>query len=234
MAFSSCTKDEVETPQSENRTLNQKSLLNPSNSNNPYDNAGLEHNKALKDFVDNYLLTSKNLTDDSVFTYFADMASAKVDSTIENYRNYANSSPATYPNELSSQYQIDKETFEYYFDIRDIANDGSLNLSEKITAIRSLENNYDFSITSETDKEVMLKESSVARYSLYLWAPESESGLGYFHKVTNAKDIDWAEVGRDDIWGLEIGALFGENPASAVGGAVVGSAVSALRQATGG
>jgi WD40 repeat protein len=133
--------------------------------------------------------------------------------------------------------------FNTYYDIRNIIKSNNLKLEEKIVQLKQIE---EVIIEDQVDKDFynnveniegvkngLLVALAISRYSLYLWSPKSENGLGYYDLINNNPSVvcgppDWV---LDDIWGAATSALFTWNPFGALGGGIASSAVSALRGA---
>lgn len=125
------------------------------------------------------------------------------------------------------------QLIDIYLGLRSIALNNDFNLSEKIVRIKILESSCDYSGLTEEQVAKVKTGMSIARYSLYYWAPASEGGLGKLEYCVSKKlktSINWTGVAIDDAWGALTSALFTWNPFTALGGGVVSSAISATRR----
>lgn len=232
IVFTSCNKN----PDFElnNDTTKTIPIVDPSNQNNNYDSTGVIHNQMLGDFISDELLEVETYCIDSVFTYF-DISDEQKDYILY-MQEYLNKDYEEYSTELKDLHDSLPDYFEYYYNIRLIVTSDTLLLNEKIDKIKLLETSLDMTRLSPEFISVLYQISSIARYSMYFWAPTSEGGLGYFDKlISNGYKstlvVDWWEVGMSDLWGTWGSALFTGNPFTALAGGVVNSAISAVRQA---
>lgn len=204
-----------------------KAMIDPSNPNNSLDTSGAIHNDQLILFVDNFLLKGHVHTLDDVIDYFkADYEMAEF---ISNYANVFPNDPRTFDSTLAAFHNDNPIFHEYFIETHAVASNTGLNLEQKLNAIRTYENNFRFDDYPIEIAESLKVISSIARYSLHLWAPSSEGGLGYFDKVILAKDkekLDWWEVGVNDILGAAIGGMTTANPLIGLGYGVFSSGVT--------
>jgi hypothetical protein len=231
IVFSSCNKNV--SLESHNETTKTNPVIDPSYQNNIYDSIGINHNQMLSDFINNKLLEKGTYCLDSVFTYFGFSNEQKEYILI--MEEYLNKNHDQYSPELKELYDSLPDYFMFYYDIRSIATSDTLGLYDKIEKIKLLEKTFDMTGLSSELIAVLYKTSSVARYSLYFWAPTSEGGLGYFDLLISngyksTLEVNWWDVGLDDLWGAWGSALFTGNPFTALAGGVVNSAISAIRQ----
>lgn len=222
-----CKKEEVKSEP------NLKTVVNPANRSNPYDTVGYQHNQLLDDFIIIELIPKKSYYNvDSTFNNFGFSTAQK--QFVLDMENYQHSDTSAYSNDLMELYYNCPEYFEKVFDIRDIVINTALGLEEKIENIKTIESGFSSLNISRYYIEMLYKTASTARYSLYYWAPTSQGGLGnfdtYFGNKKSTMEVNWGEVGLDDLWGAWGSALFTGNPFIALGGGVVASVITVVRE----
>ena len=207
-----------------------KAMIDPSNPNNSLDTSGFVHNRQLIRFVDNHLLKGRMNTLQDVTNYFN--ADYEMADFISKYGNVFPNDPVTFDSTLTEFHNENPIFHEYFIEMHAVASNTGLNLEQKLNAIRTYENNFRFDYYPIEIAESLKVMSSIARYSLHLWAPLGEGGLGYFDKVLLAKDkekLDWYEVAADDIMGAALSGVFTGNPLIALGGGVLSSGWTILK-----
>jgi len=204
-------------------------IVDPSNSLNPFDYAGLAHNQLLDDYIHGYMIPTQTENDPAeVFEYFGTDQDGR--NTILAFRDYDNADPDDYPADLHAFYISNTEVFTFYFELRAIVNDEQLDLADKLSEIKQFEQSYDYTVFSGDQVEIVKKTASIARYSLYYWAPVNQGGLGNYDIIVDGipTKVDWWGVGRADIYGAALAGFATANPFAALGWGVVSSAIDAL------
>ena len=225
--------DEYTTEYTTSNTLTPVTDVVVSNPLNEWDFAGKQHNPMLDDYLQNKMLFDQTSFDQElVYNYF--QVGSDVIDPIETMGEHKNSEVSELDGPALGAYQNNPAVFEYYFKLREIAQDQSADLIIKIARVKLLETTFDYSLVNADQAQVLKVSSSIARYSFYFWAPKDQGGLGNADDINNlhaaSKKIDWWTVGQDDLWGAWTGALFTANPFTAIAGGVVSSAVGAGRQ----
>jgi len=123
------------------------------------------------------------------------------------------------------------EAYDYFDSLGNIMLDSSSTLTAKISLIKDFETNFDFTGLSTEQIHCLFAMSSIARYSLFLWAPKSMGGMGKFDNViVTPGRINWPEIGAEDALGCYGAALFTWNPWTALGGGAVASCFAILKE----
>jgi hypothetical protein len=198
----------------------KSSMVSPSNPYNEYDYIGMSHNDKLIYFVNSHNKSLSHDFDSIYALFYIEGLPSKID--FLNMIDQANVDPEKYTGFLDSLYEKNLNLFKHYLFVRNVVND-SIALSEKVKTIFEYENTLDYSNLS-SDKIMALKAAfSVARYSLVLWAPLEEGGLGcgglgnqmenYIGGKKKTHDIVMADIG-----GAYTSALFTGNPFIALAG----------------
>lgn len=226
MLLSSCSKDVADLYEHEITSF-PKSLVDPSNSNNALDTAGYIHNEQLITFVDSFLLRGKIKTKNDLADFFN--ANNQQIYILENYGDIFPNDPSTFDSLLYAAHQATPIFHEYFKELEGIVSDPRMSLNEKIIAIKDYENSFNYQIYPSNVSKSLKVVSSIARYSIFLWAPKSQGGLGYYDKVLEAKRIDWWEVGVDDIMGTALSGVFAPTPVTALAGGVLASAYTVAK-----
>jgi hypothetical protein len=210
--------------------LSSVGLVDPSNSNNPQDSTGVLHNEFLDDFINSTNDEYDALSPTDVFEF------AELDEYGQSMLTaYGTLNPGAYNSQpMEDLYTAHQAMFSYYFSLREIAANENLDLEAKIEAIKQFESSFDYSSFTSSEAACLQVTSSIARYSLFYWAPTNEGGLGYFDLIEpiddNLQGIDWWVVGVDDIWGAAVAGFSTANPFVALGWGGVNSGVGLVRQ----
>lgn len=230
LLFNSCTTSEDE-DHSDPNFLNAKNQIIPNNNENEFDFAGEHHNSKLIVFVDDYLLRDSIQSSEDVFNYFE--ASPKLSEIILAHDEMFRDDPIEFERICSDVYNADPIIHEYFKNLQGIAEASNSTLEQKLEGIREFEHDFEYENYPTNIQECLKSMSSVARFSLLLWAPINEGGSGYFDILganLSKAPINWWRVGVDDIYGSCIGAMTTGNPLVALGGGVVTSGLSAFSQ----
>lgn len=235
MLFGCSKQDLVQTQETDGhiRLSSVGQQVDPSYSNNPQDSSGILHNQFLDDFINSTNDEYDDLSPIDVFEF------AELDeygrSMLTDYGTLGMLNPGAYNSQLLEDlYIAHPGMFNYYFSLRNITIDENLDLEAKIEAIKQFEGSFDYSPYSTDEIACLQVTSSIARYSLFYWAPTIEGGMGNFDAVQldndNLQGVDWWAVGVDDIWGAAIGGFSTANPLVALGWGGVSSGVGLARQ----
>jgi hypothetical protein len=201
--------------------------VNPSNELNPYDFYGIMHNdKLIGAFNDKININSTN---EDIYNYFSIPQNDRIrlDEDRPNYMLNSLQYSTTYATMMNSNLHIKN----YAESIRAIIIDESLDLSGKILAITLFENNFNYSLVSNDEATILQVSSSISRYSLSMWAPLSQGGLGYADSLgedAGITDIDWWEIGVGDFMSACTAAFGTGNPLIALGWGVVSSGIALI------
>jgi hypothetical protein len=205
---------------------------------NPYDYAGVEHNQMLNDFITNKLVQDKannvpfNISD--IFDYFG--SDTLMEKVLTQYYDLKNQRPEDFSADLAAMYDGNGNYFNFYLQISSIIGDHNLSLPLKIESIKVVEDTYDYSTVTKDQAIALRMSASIARYSLYFWAPTAQLGLGMFDELVKENDvpqenkINWWSVGGDDFSGAILAGFTTANPFVAIGWGGVSSAVGIARQ----
>lgn len=194
----------------------------PGNATNPFDDAGKMHNEAVKLFLEKYSdekLSVEEILDRSyeicvslgmkgeklsAVDFYSGMNDAK-----NNFRSIINSTDLSNSGKLKFQELID------YMMNNGLA--GSLKISEFNKYILTFENNVlSNRLYSKSDRESLLKYSSIARHSSNFWYTyENSSSYENNADGNPPRWIRWVIVGASDIAGAAAGGGF--NVISGVG-----------------
>ena len=236
MCFLSCEKSDSPDPtrsliSADSNQLQYSVTIDPSNSNNPEDQGGQDHNDALDDLFNTVsLATLRTYDEHDVFDFYG-ITDQDLQHAIMTGIRIKWQMPADYDSEVTAVYESNTAGFEYYYALRDIIENTSYTLNQKIVEIKKFENSYDYSALSSDMAKTLSITSSIARYSLYYWGPTSQGGLGKFDDVKDELDIqgiDWWHVGVSDILSAAYSGMFTGNPLVALGGGIGGSAIDLL------
>lgn len=236
LVFFSCSK--LEDPKGINMLSSiykSDTLIDPSNLLNECDSSGIIHNQIMDIFIQHFLMNYNSLNDlDScrviIYNYFNISSIGR--SIIDSMMGYALIEKENYDQVMQRFYNLYPNVLDFYSEVRVIALNTNFSLSEKLSRLKTLENSYDYSGLSEEQVMKIKTGMSIARYSLYYWAPLTEGGLGKLDSSINVKlktPINWTGVAIDDAWGAWGSALFTWNPFTALAGGIVTSAISATR-----
>lgn len=227
----SCGKENL----TDNNNSTQKSKVIVENPSNPFDFKGEAHNRMLMEFIEDVILTDVSDSRDSeidvyetVFDYFNIDEEGRT--IISTFRETAGKDVANFNEQEMSMYLEKTPQYEKYLDIKNILEDSNLNLQAKINSIIDIENEIANSSFDGDTKEILLTATSIGRYSMQFWAPESMGGLGYFDElnIQLASNVDWWGVARTDIYGAALSGFTTANPFVALGWGAASSALDAL------
>ncbi|MCA1761513.1 MAG: hypothetical protein ABR574_13110 [Cryomorphaceae bacterium] len=225
-----CQKDEFEdNPISSDIYSHKKVSVNPANAHNRMDSAGVEHNRILNNFLLDELFDGDVLSKGEA-AMLCGVLAADTAYLVKNF-DYGQDDSNSYSAPLAISFQNNQAVFQYFFDLRDIAGNQSLTLGQKIDAIKLYEQNYNYLSHPIDEANCLRVMSSIARYSLYFWAPKSQGGLGNYDLLLAGgpkAPINWWRVGVDDIWGACLAAFTTANPFVALGWGAGTSACSAF------
>lgn len=153
--------------------------------------------------------------------------------TINALGDYALTNYEDYDETMKNYYNSNTKVLSLYLQIKEIALDNDFDLLQKINRIKVIENSFDYSGLTVSQISTIKKGLSIARYSLFYWAPVSQGGLGKFDDLIGAQlktSIGWGQIGIEDAWGAWMGAFTTANPFVALGGGVLTSVVAAGRE----
>lgn len=231
--FFSCSKHElsevtineakISSSESQEKGITPAEPFNPFNE---FDYFGAQHNQALIDvYADGY---DQHNSAADYYAYFN--TGSELIAFIESAQPDFQNDPDDYGPYLSQLMHENPVIANYSNDIRLIMIDPSTDLQTKINLIKDYESTFHYSSIDKSQAKILKLSSSVARYSLYLWAPTSEGGLGYIDLIdpNDLTGIDWWEIGVEDFLSACGAALFTGNPLVALASGVIGSAISAL------
>lgn len=221
LAIQSCDNDATDEPDF------NVSISGPGNSNNPYDSIGEQHNLKLIHYIDSVKCPSSTTVEDVYNHYYqqglmssTDLVSSldQVDYNTDGYTGY-----------IDSLYNVHTYMWPYYLDIRDIVNNGE-SLNQIVQMLIDYENSLDLSSFSSQEQMTIYSALSVARYSTYMWSDKAEGGLGYLANCQSNKYIGDSRkthhIVLSDIWGTFASGLTTWNPATALLGGVISSAIT--------
>ena len=175
---------------------NKKNYTLASNPSNEYDFFGEKHNESLMPAFSDKLTVNSSKED--CYNYF------NISTEGRNFLNqvipFVHVSPSEYVGLMKEMYNENPKMFEYLESIRKIIKNSKGNLHKMIEGIKDFEKNYPYEIFPEEQRVYLKLTSSIARHSLYLWAPIEQGGLGYFAKIRGETKvpIDWWGVGEGD------------------------------------
>lgn len=227
----SCSKESTKTESSYNKTTEAiyeevSFYKNPLNSMDEY---GQMHNDQLDEFFAEKLPNS--YTNEEVYDYFqvSDVYSAYLEQLFDEVPNNS------YSGDILNFMQENPEITTYFNTINQIMIDENSGLIDKVNSIIDYENNFDYSTVDNDAANILKLSSSIARHSLYYWAPLSEGGLDRENYVKDilypdpASSVNWdywRKIAANDYLSACFGAFFTANPFIALGGGVAGSAIS--------
>ncbi len=112
------------------------------------------------------LLNSVQSTED-VFNYF-EVSPQLSNAIIDHYKMFRDDP------ESFKQIFTEPVIHDYFKNLQRIAELPNITLAQKIQKIKNLEDTFDYSVYNEDIQGCLQVMSSVARYSLYLWAPTAQ------------------------------------------------------------
>ena len=223
----SCEKN---LPSEQDKKVELKSIptVDPSNSKNEFDYFGEIHNNQLMHFVDSMKIARFTGSADYAYDrYYVQGLPSKSD--LLNCILESNIDPENYSGLMSTLYNSNKKIFNHYLVVREIVND-TTTLQEKVNAIKSYENNVDYSEFNKDEIMALKATFSVARYTMVFWSSSDQGGLDYYKGGLGLK-VNYIggsprthAIAMADIGGTLTGALFTWNPITAIGGGLASSA----------
>lgn len=247
LLFSSCKKDSIDESILSNNKIKPQALTisDVSNSNNPYDSMGINHNNALNEFDFN------NINSQQIMTWRENKLNAL--SPLNNEDNLA----ITYvKNNYAQISTLSNNSFEYILNSGNFGTDLNLvedlierldqvylmpNLNSMIIEIKDIENEilliFDVQNNPNLLAATLLGTTSILRHSLYYWHEYQEEhpmASDKWNEVGNADAKSFAGAAVSTLTGAAIPALaaFITNPFAVLGGWVISSAVGSLMQAS--
>lgn len=234
--YSCSTNDENETVDIKNvkdsTEFSKKELVNPYNKNNKWDSSGIKHNFILSKVVLNKAKLGKN-TDayieysNAIFHEYFDKSYTHTCMKISETREVLADSTNLYANVIknSNLTTATKEKIHDLFGIlKNSLSEQNLTYKDVKDKIVNFENDILFSNLKDSEKDEVLKISSVARHSLYFW--NHQLGGSKNSSVSSKRRWwKWLVVGIADAAGATSGALVGSPTGiGAVAGGIAGAA----------